>query len=161
MNYSSLWDGSNVRLVDLDCHAILHEAVIACQAAAQEAEAEISHDGLPTIRADRAQLGQVFQNLISNAIKYRKPQERPHIHISAVEMSEEWVFEVEDNGIGFEAQYADRIFGLFKRLHGVEYGGSGLGLGICKKIIERHGGRIWATSRPGHGSQFFFTLPKI
>ncbi len=161
LNYSSVWDGSNARLVDLDCNAILHEAIIACKAAAQETEAEISHEDLPTIRADRAQLGQVFQNLISNAIKYRKPLERPRIHISAAEMREEWAFEVADNGIGFEAQYSERIFGLFKRLHGREYRGSGLGLGICKKIIERHGGRIWATSRPGHGSQFFFTLPKI
>ena len=161
LNYSSVSSGANARLVDLDCNAIVQEAVIACEAAAQEAEAEISHDSLPTIRADRAQLGQVFQNLIGNAIKYRKPQERPRIHISSAEMSEEWVFEVADNGIGFEAQYADRIFGLFKRLHGLEYRGSGLGLGICKRIIERHGGRIWATSRPGDGSQFFFTLPKI
>ncbi|HTU33049.1 MAG TPA: ATP-binding protein [Candidatus Acidoferrum sp.] len=161
LNYSSLLEGSSTQITDLDCNAIFEEAMFACQAAAQETEAVITHDSLPMVRADRAQLVQVLQNLLSNAIKYRKPLERPRIHVSAANEGEEWVFQVADNGIGFETQYAERIFGLFKRLHGGEYGGSGLGLGICKKIIERYGGRIWANSQPGCGSQFFFSLPKV
>ena len=161
LNYSSLLEGSSTRITDLDCDAIFEEAMFACHGAAQETGAAITHDPLPMVRADRAQLVQVLQNLLSNAIKYRKPNERPRIHVSAANQGEEWVFQVADNGIGFESQYAERIFGLFKRLHGGEYGGSGLGLGICKKIVERHGGRIWANSQPGRGSQFFFTLPKV
>ncbi len=161
LNYSSLLEGSGTRITDLDCNAIFEEAMFACHAAAQETGAAITHDSLPMVRADRAQLVQVLQNLLSNAIKYRKPRELPRIHVSAANEGEEWVFQVADNGIGFETQYAERIFGLFKRLHGDEYGGSGLGLGICKKIIERYGGRIWANSQPGRGSQFYFSLPKV
>ncbi len=161
LNYSSLLEGSSMRITDLDCDAIFEEAMFACHAAAQETGAAITHDPLPMVQADRAQLVQVLQNLLSNAIKYRKLNERPLIHVSAANQGEEWVFQVADNGIGFESQYAEHIFRFFKRLHGGEYGGSGLGLGICKQIVERHGGRIWANSQPGRGSQFFFTLPKV
>lgn len=160
LNYSSLLEGSGARITDLDCNAIFEEAMFACYAAVQETGAEITYDSLPVVHADRAQMIQVLQNLLSNAIKYRKPQECPRIHVSAANVGEEWVFQVADNGIGFETQYAERIFGLFKRLHGREYGGSGLGLGICKKIVERYGGRIWADSQPGRGSQFFSACPK-
>ncbi|HWE48394.1 MAG TPA: ATP-binding protein, partial [Bryobacteraceae bacterium] len=103
---------------------------------------------------------QVFQNLIGNALKYRKPGEPPHIHVSAKHEGNEWVFSVQDNGIGFDQRNADRVFGVFKRLHGKEYPGTGIGLSICKKIIEHNGGRIWAVSSPGAGSTFYFSIPE-
>jgi light-regulated signal transduction histidine kinase (bacteriophytochrome) len=102
---------------------------------------------------------QLLQNLIGNALKYRKPDEPPHIHIAAQRERSNWVFSVRDNGIGFDSRQADKVFGVFKRLHGKEYPGTGIGLSICKKIVERNGGRIWAKSSPGHGSTFYFTIP--
>ena len=101
----------------------------------------------------------VFLNLLSNAIKYRKPDERPCLHIRAEHEDSFWVVTVADNGIGFEPQFAERIFGLFKRLYRDEYPGTGLGLAIVKRIVERNGGRIWAESSPGQGARFHFTLP--
>lgn len=103
---------------------------------------------------------QVFLNLIGNAVKYRSAR-KPEIHISARDQGGDWVLAVNDNGIGFDMQYADEIFGMFKRLHGGEkYDGSGIGLALTKAVIQRHGGTIWVESEPGKGSTFFFTLPK-
>jgi PAS domain S-box-containing protein len=129
--------------------------------AAQEASAAVvTHDKLPEVLADGAQLTQVFQNLIGNAMKFRGG-EAPRIHVSAQTRDEVWVFEVRDNGIGLDPQYADRIFMMFQRLHNkAEYPGTGIGLAICKKIVERHGGRIWVESTPGRGSTFGFTLAR-
>jgi len=119
----------------------------------------IDHDPLPTVRGDSIQLGQVFQNLIGNAIKFRG-NAPPRIHVGARRNNGEWVFEVRDNGIGIDPRNFERIFVLFQRLHTrQEYPGTGMGLAICKKIIERHGGRIWVESKPGEGTAFFFTLP--
>jgi light-regulated signal transduction histidine kinase (bacteriophytochrome) len=108
--------------------------------------------------AEGVMLTQLFQNLISNAIKYRS-KAAPRIHISAARESEGWVFVVADNGIGIEEQFTCRIFGMFKRLHGKEIPGTGIGLALCKKIVERQGGRIWVESEPGHGASFKFTVP--
>jgi signal transduction histidine kinase len=115
---------------------------------------------LPEVQGDQAQLTHVFANLLANAIRYRRPEIPLEISITAVPDGGRWVIEVRDNGIGFEQVYAERIFGLFKRLHKDEYPGTGLGLAICKRIVQRHGGQIWARSTPGEGSSFFFSLPE-
>jgi signal transduction histidine kinase len=106
----------------------------------------------------RAVLVQLFQNLIGNALKYRGA-DKPRIHVSAKRQGEEWLFSISDNGEGIAAQYHLQIFGIFKRLHGQDYPGTGIGLATCKKIVERYGGRIWVESEAGKGSTFFFTLP--
>jgi PAS domain S-box-containing protein len=124
-----------------------------------ESGTQIKASALPIVRGDTAQLAQVFQNLLSNAIKYQHNGTPPEIEISARPEGSNWIIAVRDNGIGFEPQYAERIFGLFKRLHKNEYSGTGLGLAICRRIIERHGGHIWAESIPGKGSTFLFSLP--
>ncbi|MGH7962633.1 MAG: sensor histidine kinase, partial [Candidatus Binatia bacterium] len=120
--------------------------------------AVVIHDPLPTVAAEETMLMQLFQNLIGNALKYRNNR-LPQIHISATPQPGEWRFTVQDDGIGIAPQHAERIFGLFTRLHGHQYPGTGLGLALCRKLVERHGGRIWVESELGAGSTFFFTLP--
>ena len=121
--------------------------------------AQIQREPLPEVIGERGQLAQVFQNVLSNALKYRKAGESPLIKVWAERSASEWVIAVRDNGIGFKPMYADRIFGLFKRLHRDAYPGTGVGLGICKRIVERHGGRISAESEgDGLGATFRFTL---
>lgn len=142
-----------------DCGAVLETAVKNLQIAIEECQAVVSHDSLPTVMADPVQLGQLFQNLIGNAIKFRGDK-APAVHISAERSGNEWVVSFRDNGIGIDPQYYDRIFVIFQRLHNKEeYPGTGIGLALCKKIVERHGGRIWVESEPGKGSTFHFTLP--
>jgi PAS domain S-box-containing protein len=145
-----------------DTTAIVEDALAVLHSKAQENGAAITYDPLPRVIADATQLRQVFSNLICNAIKYRKPDVPPEIHISAQRQEDMVQFSVADNGIGIEPQYFDRIFVIFQRLHGMDqYEGTGIGLAIVKRIIDRHGGRIWVESEPGKGSTFHFTIPAV
>jgi two-component system sensor histidine kinase/response regulator len=144
----------------VDAEAVLMAVLMNLQASIKENDAKVSHDALPSeVTSDFAQLSLVFQNLISNAIKYRRG-EPPEIRLWAEDGDEEWVFHVRDNGLGIEPSFLDQIFRPFKRLHGHEFPGTGMGLAISKKIVERHGGRIWVESEPGQGSTFSFSIPK-
>ncbi|MDQ2777606.1 MAG: ATP-binding protein [Acidobacteriota bacterium] len=143
----------------VDCGKAVELALASLKGRIEETHAEITSDPLPWVNADLVQLAQVFQNLIGNALKYRKPDCTPKIHIAAESRGDEQVLSVRDNGIGFDPQYAEQIFGIFKRLHREEYPGTGIGLAICKRIVERHHGSIWATGEVGKGATFFFTLP--
>ncbi len=125
-----------------------------------ETRAEVTHDGLPAITGNEIHMEQLFQNLISNALKYRR-ETPPRIRIAAYKHAGEWLFSVSDNGPGIPPEYRAQIFGLFKRLHRQDHSGSGIGLATCKKIVERYGGRIWVDSELGKGSTFFFTLPEV
>jgi PAS domain S-box-containing protein len=140
----------------------LDRALVNLRAAIESADAQITLDALPEVNADDTQLTQLFQNLIGNAIKFRKADETLRIHVGVQDAGVEWCFSVSDNGIGIEPQYFERIFMVFQRLHTRdEYPGTGIGLAICKKVVDRHSGRIWVESAHGKGSTFFFTLRKI
>jgi len=141
-----------------DLSASLNEALSVLKTVIEESGLLVESGFLPMVRGDVAQMAHVFQNLLSNAVKYRKKDIAPHIQISARRDANHWIVSVRDNGIGFEPQYAERIFGLFKRLHKDEYPGTGLGLAICKRIVERCGGRIWAEGQPGQGATFYLSL---
>jgi light-regulated signal transduction histidine kinase (bacteriophytochrome) len=143
------------------CDEILDDALANLTVAIQESATVIRRDTLPTVIADSTQLGQLFQNLIANAIKFRAEGRTPEVAISVSEEGPDWQFAIADNGIGIESQYFERVFRVFQRLHTrTRYPGTGIGLAICKKIVERHGGRIWIESRPGEGTTFRFTLPR-
>ncbi len=142
-----------------DCQAVLQIALKNLQIAIEESQATITYEPLPTIMADATQLAQLFQNLIANAIKFRGDK-LPAVHVRAERQGNDWLFSFRDNGIGIDPQYAERIFVIFQRLHTKEeYPGTGIGLALCKKIVERHNGRIWVESQPQSGSRFLFTLP--
>lgn len=158
LTYSRVTTQGNV-FERVDCNQILEGALGNLRLAIEESGAVVTHDALPVVTADGKQLGQLFQNLIGNAIKFRG-EEPPRVHVSAELRSNEWRFSVLDNGIGLDPQYAERIFVIFQRLHNrEEYPGTGIGLALCKKIVERHGGRIWVESPVGRGAIFYFTLP--
>ena len=142
------------------CEGVLVQALDNLQVAVRESKAKITHDPLPEVVADEAQLVELFQNLIGNAVKFHG-KKAPRVHVSVDTHETEWVFAVRDDGIGIDPQYAERIFIIFQRLHDRNhYAGTGIGLAICKKIVQRHGGLIWVESQPGKGATFFFTLPK-
>jgi light-regulated signal transduction histidine kinase (bacteriophytochrome) len=137
----------------------LGQALTALTMSIQESGAVVTNDDLPLVHADAIQLAQVFQNLVSNGIMFHGAAP-PHVHVSAEREGDFWVFSVQDNGIGIDGRYQEKIFGLFQRLHTrEEYPGTGIGLALCKRIVERHGGRIWFDSEPGHGTTFRFTIP--
>jgi len=143
-----------------DSHEALGRAISNLSYTIQKTGAIVTNDDLPAVFGDSNQLTQIFQNLLGNAVKYQTG-ERPHIHVSAQEMLEEWLFSVRDNGIGIAPEYYEKIFVIFQRLHSKqEYSGTGIGLAVCKRIVERHGGRIWVESSLGLGSTFYFTIPK-
>jgi PAS domain S-box-containing protein len=138
----------------------LEAALTHLSQAIEESGARVTHDPMPTLQVDRGQMVRLFQNLVGNAVKYRKPDQPPRVHISAEQKGAEWVISIRDNGIGFDPQDASIIFAPFKRLHAAgEYPGTGVGLAICRRIVQAQGGRIWAESKPGEGTTFFFTLP--
>jgi PAS domain S-box-containing protein len=146
--------------VPTDSRAVVDQALGNLQIALGESGAVVTVGDLPTVRADTIQLVQLFQNLVANAIKFSRSGEAPQIAISAENIGNEWRFAVRDNGIGIDPQYADKIFVIFQRLHTrEEYPGTGIGLAVCKRIVERHGGRIWVESVVGQGATFFFTVP--
>jgi PAS domain S-box-containing protein len=138
----------------------LEAALTHLEQAIVESGACITHDPLPTLPVDRGQMVRLFQNLIGNAVKYRKHDQPPRVHISAELKGADWIISVRDNGIGFEPEHASAVFAPFKRLHTAEaYPGTGVGLAICRRIVQAQGGRIWAESEPGNGTTFSFTLP--
>jgi signal transduction histidine kinase len=146
-------------LEPIDANEVLGAVRANLSAAIEDSGALVTSDELPTVKADSTQLGQLLQNLIGNAIKFHGA-DAPRVHISAREQRGEWVFSVKDNGIGIAREYFDRIFVIFQRLHATAtYPGTGIGLAVCKRIVERHGGRIWVESESGNGSSFFFTIP--
>ena len=144
----------------IDCSTVLEHALVNLKVAIEESGAVIAYDKLPTVMADDMQLIQLFQNLVSNAIKFRQEEIKPKVWVGAVRKNGEWTFSIRDNGIGIAQEYFENIFVIFKRLYTNEkYEGTGIGLAVCKKIVERHGGRIWVESEPGKGSIFCFTIP--
>ncbi len=142
----------------VDCNAVLDRVLQNLAMAIRASHAVVTRDRLPTVIGEESQLVQLFQNLVGNAVKFCN-QGPPRIHASAQQKNQEWVFSVRDNGIGIEPAYDQRIFQIFQRLHGQEYSGTGIGLAITQKIVERHGGRIWVESELGKGSTFYFTIP--
>jgi len=144
-----------------DCEAVFGKSMENLRLALGECGAAVTHDPLPEVVADASQLGQVLQNLVANAIKYRCKDRPPRVHVSVREEPAQWVFSVKDNGIGIEPEYFETIFLIFHQLHSREkYDGTGVGLAICRRIVERHHGRIWVESEPGEGATFCFTIPR-
>jgi PAS domain S-box-containing protein len=160
LSYSRVGTGEQNRKA-VDCEKIVQNVLSNLHLSIVQSHAAITHDSLPKVNGDPSQLTQLFQNLISNAIKFHREEEAPQIHIGVDGTNGKWLFSVQDNGIGMEAQYLERIFIIFQRLHSkTEYPGTGIGLAVCKKIVERHGGNLRVESQPDHGSTFYFTLPQ-
>ena len=159
LEYSRAGKAGERPLEPVSAEAVLQDALFGLRAGIEEAGAQVTYDPLPEVNFDRRQFLQLFQNLIGNAIKYRSDNAL-RIHVSAEGRDSEWVFSVADNGIGIKPQYHDRIFGVFKRLHGKDVPGTGIGLAICKRLLEQNGGRIWVESKLDCGSTFYFAIPR-
>lgn len=160
LTYSRVVSAPEPELRETDLNGVLAWALANLKPAMEAAGAEVTQERLPRVEADAAQLSQVFEQLAGNALKFGGENGAPRIHVWAVEEPEAWRICVRDNGCGIDPQYAERIFRAFQRLHGRGYPGSGVGLAICRTIVERHGGRIWVESQPGAGATFCFTIPK-
>jgi light-regulated signal transduction histidine kinase (bacteriophytochrome) len=159
LTYVQAARGADEDPAPVDANQVLHTTLANLQTAIQESGASILSDDLPLVPVHSVHLEQLFQNLIGNAIKYRSDAS-PQIQVAVRRSPQEWTFHVKDNGIGIDPQYAKQVFGIFKRLHSSEsYSGTGIGLAICQKIVERYGGRIWVESELGKGATFCFTLP--
>jgi PAS domain S-box-containing protein len=156
--YSQLGALSEERPGLVDCAAVMEKVLLNLRASIEQNGAIVTFDRLPTIHAHEIRLVQLLQNLVGNGIKYRR-SDLPQIHVTAQRRDADWLFSVRDNGIGIKPEYAQQVFGIFKRLHGNTYPGTGIGLAVCQRIVERYGGRIWVESAPGEGSVFCFTLP--
>ncbi len=160
LEYSRAGSGKDERPDDVEVDEVLQNVVANLKITISESEANVHWEKLPrTVRYDATRLSQIFQNLVGNAIKYRS-EKNPDVQISSLDTGDEIVFKVQDNGMGIAPEYTDKIFGIFQRLHGKEYEGTGIGLAMVKKIVERHGGRIWVESTPGVGSIFYFTVQR-
>jgi PAS domain S-box-containing protein len=154
-------NSQELNLSQTDCETVVLGAMRNLEVAIKESGAAIDWDPLPVLWADQRQLILLFQNLLANAIKFRRKDECPRIHVSSVDSDAEWIISVQDNGIGIDARHAERIFQVFQRLHTrQEYPGTGIGLAVCKKVVERHGGKLWVEAEPGAGCTFRFTIPK-
>ena len=150
-----------VELTPTDTVSLVRETLSNLEVAIDESDAKVVYSDLPWVMGDPSQLRQLFQNIIGNALKFRS-ESRPRVELCASRDGDHWTFSIRDNGVGFDQRYAERIFGVFKRLHrNAEIPGTGIGLAICQRIIDRHGGRIWAESKLGEGSCFYFTLPAV
>jgi light-regulated signal transduction histidine kinase (bacteriophytochrome) len=160
LDYSRAGEVGDSTLEPVPVDKVVGDAIANLQSSISENNAAVSLGPLPVVTANPVHLTQVFENLIGNALKYRSEQP-PRISVTAAEGAHDWVFSVEDNGIGIPPEYQVQIFGIFKRLHGEEYPGTGIGLATCKKIVDRHGGTIWVESEPQKGSRFSFTLPRM
>jgi len=157
----SLAGARHMRSEPADCNAVVAEVLATMKTGIEDSGAAVTTGFLPIVKGDSSQLALVFQNLVANALKFRR-KETPRIHITAQQQGAEWLFSISDNGIGIEPEYLARIFEIYKRLHTQEeYPGTGIGLAICKRIIEAHNGHIWAESVLGKGSTFYFTLPAL
>ena len=157
LNYSQIARASII-VSAINMEAVLATALSNLQLAIANANARITFDPLPTVWMDHSQAVQLLQNLIGNALKYRS-SEPPLIHLSSRQVGNEWIMGVKDNGLGIDPRFHQHIFTVFKRLHGKEYPGTGIGLATCNRIAERHGGRIWVESEVGKGSTFLFSVP--
>ena len=145
----------------IDLNSLLKEILWVYKKQIEQTKAVVSYKNLPTIVSDKTPMRQVFQNLVGNALKYQEPGTIPVVNITSEEQPASWLFKIQDNGIGIQPQHFEKIFTIFQRLHAKEeYSGTGMGLAICKKIIENIGGKIWVESVEGRGSIFYFTLPK-
>ena len=160
LNYLEITERDSDRLLPIDCNHVLSQTLLSLHTAIQQSGATVTSDPLPTVVAKEAMLTQIFQNLIGNSIKYRG-EAAPTIHISAERTAEGWLFSVRDNGMGIDPADAKLVFGMFKRLHGKEIPGTGIGLALCRKVVERQGGRIWVESEAGRGATFKFTIPPL
>jgi light-regulated signal transduction histidine kinase (bacteriophytochrome) len=158
LSYWEVAERKQDSFASIDGNAVLAKTLLNLHVAIAESGAIVTSDPLPTVVAEEVLLVQLLQNLISNSIKYRG-KETPRIHVSAERSAQGWIFAVRDNGMGISPQDTDRVFGMFKRLHGSEIPGTGIGLALCKKVVERQGGRIWLESEEGLGATFKFTIP--
>jgi light-regulated signal transduction histidine kinase (bacteriophytochrome) len=160
LEYSQAGSKSEGPAQPVDCGKIMEKVLLNLQVSIEQNGASVTWSDLPTVPAHAVRMVQLLQNLVGNAIKYRG-QGSPRIHVSAHRRYTGWMFSVQDNGIGIAPEYTQQIFGVFKRLHGHNYPGTGIGLAICQRIVERYGGRIWVDSTLGEGSTFCFTLPAV